>query len=258
MEATEPLDRGFVNELVVYAHKLGVVRMASLGEVLFKESGYTCEENRRINDRNAELSALYPDFFIPFCFLDPVLGPAFVDDEIMRCYETYDFRRLKLEICCNVADPATDPVFENAGKRNFPIMVHAADTSIIGNRGHQSDPVDVRSKALAFPEVNIVMAHLTGVGVRGVQEIRDLENVAVDTSGMQPEAGIVEYGVRELGPRRVLFGTDAWNRDISAQVAQVAAADIPEEAKRQIFRTNAERWLNLTDAEYPEESFDAR
>lgn len=252
------LDTAFISELVGYAQCLGVVKMVSLGEVLYKEYGYTHEEIRRINDRNAELTALHPDFFIPFCFLDPTLGPGFVSDEITRCYEVHNFRRLKLEICCNVADAATDAVFENAGLRGFPVLVHAADTSIIGNREHQSDPDDVRIKAQSFPEVNIIMAHLTGVGPRGVRAVADLPNVAIDTSGMQPEAGIVEYGVAKIGASRILFGTDAWSRDIGAQIAQVAAADVPEEAKHLMFRDNALGWLNLEPAEIPTEGYGVR
>jgi uncharacterized protein len=255
---TDELDVAFIAELVNHARCLGVVRMVTLGEVLYKESGYTEEEIRRLNDRNAELTALHPDFFIPFCFLDPTLGSGFVSEEITRCFEVHNFRRLKLEICCNVAHAATDAVFENAGLRGFPVLVHAADTAIIGNREHQSDPDDVRIKAQSFPEVSIIMAHLTGVGQRGVQAVADLPNVAIDTSGMQPEAGIVEYGVAKIGASRIIFGTDAWSRDVGAQVAQVAASHIAEDAKRLIFRDNAIAWLNLESAEIPLESFSVR
>jgi predicted TIM-barrel fold metal-dependent hydrolase len=252
---SEELNVGFINDLVRYSRKLGIVRMVTLGEVLFKESGYTAEEIRRLNDRNAELVALHPDFFIPFCFLDPMLGTDFIADEVTRCYEVHGFRRVKLEICCNVAHPATIPVFENAVRHGFPLLVHAADTSIIGNREHQSDPEDVRSAALRHPFARIIMAHLTGVGVRGVQAVRDLDNVVIDTSGMQPEAGIVEYGVRVLGSDRILFGTDAWNRDVSAQIAQVAAAEIDEKKKRRLFRENAVAWLKLEGNEVPTEAY---
>ena len=243
------LDRVFLDELIAYSRTHHVEKMVSLGEVLFKEHSYTADEIRWLNNRNAGLADAYPEFFIPFCFLDPVLGPEFVKEEIRRCFEEHGFRRLKLEICCNVNDPATDPVFEEATARGFPVLVHASDLSIIGYRDHQSDPEDVRAKAERFPEADIIMAHLTGIGVRGTLEVADIPNIAIDTSGMQPEEGIVAYAVSVLGADRILYGSDAMHRDQSAQVAQVLAADISDEDKKHIFYDNAVRWLKLDQRE---------
>ncbi|MBT3271885.1 MAG: hypothetical protein HN368_01925, partial [Spirochaetales bacterium] len=99
---SKDLDREFLDRLIAYSYKLGVKKMVTLGEVLFKEFGYTEDEIRWLNDRNAELAAAYPYFFIPFCFLDPMLGPDFIKDEIKRCHEEYGMRGLKQENCCNV------------------------------------------------------------------------------------------------------------------------------------------------------------
>jgi predicted TIM-barrel fold metal-dependent hydrolase len=63
--------------------------------------------------------------------------------------------------------------------------------------------------ARRFPNVRVIMAHLTGCGVRGVLAARDCDNLLVDTSGAAPEAGIVAYAVEKLGVERVLYGSDA-------------------------------------------------
>ena len=239
----DDLDRKLLDEVVAYSQSLGVPKMVSLGEVLFKWSDYTREEISWLNDRNAELDRAYPGFFIPYCFLDPTLGPGSVRDEVRRCYEKHGFKALKLEVCCNVNNDATDPVFEIAGELGFTVTVHASDLTIIGKREHQSDPEDVRAKALRFPETRIIMAHLTGAGVRGVWEIRDVANIAIDTSGMQPEAGIVEYAVETLGADRVIFGSDMNGRDLAVQIAQVLAAELDDDTKDKIFYRNALTWL---------------
>lgn len=235
----------FIDELVSYAKSIGVVRMGSLGEVLFRASGFSEVEIRWLNDRNAELAARNSGFFFPFCFLDPTLGRDFVHAEVKRCYEVHGFRAIKLEIACNVAHPATSAVFETAAEYGFPVLVHATSTDVMGNREHQSDSADVRAALLAHPETKVLVAHLTAIGIRGVYDIEDLPNVCVDTSGMQPDSGIVEYAVTHLGHERVLFGSDAFYRDIPPQIGQVLGAGIDETTKRSLFYDNAARLFDL-------------
>ena len=76
-------------------------------------------------------------------------------------------------------------------------------------------------------------------------DIADLPNVLVDTSGSQPEAGMVEYAVRHLGAERVVYGSDWPIRDFGTQVARVLSAEISDEAKELILRGNAARVLGL-------------
>lgn len=246
--AGAPLDTDLTDDLVAYSRSMRVLAMGSLGEVLFRRTGFSEIEIRWLNDRTAELSNYVPGFFIPFCFLDPTLGDAFVREEIDRCHREFGFRAIKLEIACNVAEPATDPVFARAAELGFPVLVHSTDTEHMGNRGQQSDSEDVRAAARRNPDTQMIMAHLTSAGYRGVQAIEDLPNVVIDTSGMQPEAGIVEYAVSRLGDDRVLFGSDMYGRDLPVQIAQVIAADIPDASKRKIFYDNASKLLGVDPA----------
>jgi predicted TIM-barrel fold metal-dependent hydrolase len=87
------------------------------------------------------------------------------------------------------------------------------------------------------------MAHLGGGGWRGVQDVKPYPNVLIDTSGAQPQAGLVEYAVRELGADRVLFGSDWPIRDFATQMARVTGARLPERDRRRILGLNAARLL---------------
>jgi predicted TIM-barrel fold metal-dependent hydrolase len=49
--------------------------------------------------------------------------------------------------------------------------------------------------------------------------------------------------VRELGPERVLYGSDAPGRSFASQLAKVHGAEIPDESKRLILATNLKRLL---------------
>jgi hypothetical protein len=217
--------------------------------VLFRRTGYSAVEIRWLNDRNAELAEHGDGFFLPFCFVDPTLGREFVQDEVARCLEELGFVGIKLEVACNVAHPSTGAVFEVAAERNVPVMVHATDTSTIGNRDWQSDPSDVRTAVSPYPEATVIVAHLTALGVRGVWELADLPNVHIDTSGMQPDAGIVEYAVQALGPQRVVFGSDMFGRDLPTQIGQVLGANITDTDKKMLFRENALRLLGIEEKE---------
>ena len=89
------------------------------------------------------------------------------------------------------------------------------------------------------------MAHLNGVGYRGIEAVVDVPNVVVDTSGGDPESGMVEAAVRRLGAHRVVYGSDAPIRHFGVTMNKVLGADISDAAKRAILWDNASRILKL-------------
>ena len=91
---------------------------------------------------------------------------------------------------------------------------------------NESTPADIARLARRHPDVPIIMAHLAGGGWRGVRDVLDCPNVVVDTSGAQPHARLVQYAVQELGPDRVVFGSDWPIRDFAVQRARVDGAGL--------------------------------
>jgi hypothetical protein len=49
---------------------------------------------------------------------------------------------------------------------------------------------------------------------------------------------MVEMAVRELGPERVIYGSDFPGRSFASQLAKVYAADLPDAARRLILAGN--------------------
>lgn len=236
-------DRESLLEVVTYAKSLGVEGMVVLGDVLLHGRTPTAQQVREINDKTIELVTWFPDYFVGFCFLNPLLGPTFVQEETERCIAENGFRGIKLEICNNARDDVMEPVMAQARRLDVVVLQHSADQTIIQQREYHTDPADTAWLGRHNPENRIIMAHLTACGKRGVMEIADVPNVWIDTSAYLPVAGLVEFAVQKLGAHRVLYGSDLLIRDLPSQIGRILAADISEADKQKILFSNASALL---------------
>ena len=199
---------------------------------------------RRINDETYWLMQHYPGYVTGFCYLNPVLGERAVSREVERCVAR-GFRGIKLEIANNARDACMRPVMVAAEKHGLVVLQHAWSMTKIRQRSFHTDPEDVATLARRYPRVRIIMAHLTGCGVRGVLAVKDCSNVVVDTSGAAPEAGLVEYAVAQLGAERVLYGSDVPIRDFGVALARITGTQLDATTQRKILYDNARALLRL-------------
>lgn len=131
-------------------------------------------------------------------------------------------------------------IFEFAAKTGAVILSHSG--------GDPSLPLDFLPFADAFPEVKLILAHLGWSldfdltrQVGAVAASRH-GNVHVDTSSsFSVTSNLIEWAVREVGPERVLFGTDTPLYFSPMQRARIDHAEMDDAAKRLILRGNAER-----------------
>ncbi|MEN9402113.1 MAG: hypothetical protein RL091_816 [Verrucomicrobiota bacterium] len=231
-------------ELIARARAHGIVHLVVLGDVLAYGRSPTADQLRKINDDTYRLMQAYPEGVTGFCHLNPTLGEKVVRQEIERCVAR-GFRGLKLEIANNARDACMRPLMEAAEAHGLVVLQHAWSMTKIRQRSFHTDPEDVGTLARRFPEVRIIMAHLTGCGPRGVLAVKDCPNVWVDTSGAAPEAGIVEYAVEQLGAERVLYGSDAPIRDFGVAIARITGSRLDAATKRKILHDNVRMLLQL-------------
>ena len=242
-EGAEP---AALRALVQRARKQGIVHMVALGDVLKFGRLPTEEQVRAINDETAAGVALAPDMFSGFCMVNPVLGERHVTREIDRGVTELGLVGIKLEFSNNARDEGLmAPVMAAAARHGIPVLQHSWSQTNIRERSFHSDPEDTCLLARRHPEVNSIMAYLTGCGFRGVRAARGLRNVWVDTSGAAPEAGLVEYAVETLGADRVLYGSDRPIRDFPVAIGRISGSAIPRSAQRAILHDNARRLLRL-------------
>ncbi|MBQ9368823.1 MAG: amidohydrolase family protein [Victivallales bacterium] len=234
--------KGHADEVAASAAAHGIDRFIFLGDVLRYGDQPTPEQIRQLNNETQADVRSHFDHCRGFCFLNPDNPPEFLVEEANRCLDMPEFIGIKMEVCTNCRSTKLDPFMKILEERNLPLLHHCWYKTT-GKHRFESDPSDIADLARRFPKVKIVMAHLCGIGIRGVEDVVDCPNVCIDTSGAQPEAGLVEYAVKRIGAERIVYGSDATCRTFGAQLAKIREADITEAERKLIFCDNARRLL---------------
>lgn len=196
---------------------------------------------RNGNDYNLRMRDQAPDAFLPFCYVNPAWPDASVD-EINRCIVDERMCGIKLWVARRATHSGLDPIMQRAVELNVPVLQHAWDKTT-GNLSGESFPQDVANLARRHPDAKIIMAHLNGCGLRGIEHVADCPNLVVDTGGGDPEAGIVDAAVGALGRRRVVFASDLPVRLFGQCLGKTLGADLSDATKRDILWNNAARLL---------------
>ncbi len=222
--------------LIAQADRAGITRMILMNLGRSWSNTPTTEACRQANDLGIEVARVAPDRFVPFAYVNP----AFPDEAIAELDRTVG-RGLafgvKLWVAVRASDDRVISVVRHAARLGVPVLQHAW-IKAEGNLPGESTPADVAVLARAVPEAKIIMGHLGGGGLRGIEFVRSAPNVFVETGGSEPEAGIVEAAVARLGSRRVIFGSDANGRNMAVQLGKVLGAGISDTAKKRILWNN--------------------
>ena len=87
------------------------------------------------------------------------------------------------------------------------------------------------------------LATAGGEWERGLRAVRREPNVLVETTGFDSTAGFEEIAVREVGARRVVFGSHLPSRSLGTELAKVTAAGVSEADKQLILGENFRRLI---------------
>lgn len=107
---------------------------------------------------------------------------------------------------------------------------------------HYWPEAEVRKIAAAFPGVNLIRGH---GGASALS--RELPNVYDNIWSLWP-LGSIERGLQQNGPHKALYGSDAFQNDLSVGLGMVVYAQIPEEHKRMVLGLNMARLLDKVGA----------
>lgn len=199
----------------------------------------TPAEIQASNDSTLRFMTEIPDRLLGFCYVNPIY-PEHAVQEFRRCFDA-GMLGLKLWVATRADDPRNFPVVEAAIAANAPILAHTW-SKITGNLYSEATPADMAVLARRYPEGKFQMAHFGGDWEAGLKTIRDCPNVRVDFAGSINEWGAYEMAVRELGPDRVIFGTDM-PADYLENLGRVLQGGFPDDVQAKVLATNFEASL---------------
>lgn len=203
------------------------------------------EANRYVH----EAVTKHPDRLLGFGWADPNLGMDRAKDEVKKCIQEYGFHGVKLNGAQNsfyIDNPKLSiPVIEEIAKTGKALAFHVGADAF-----EHTHPFRVAKVAKQFPELQILVAHMGGVGHA------DLTNAMIEFALECPNLTMIGSAVRDvaiwkairtLGADRVCFGSDTPFAFMHVEVAKYNALleDLPEPDRNLIMGGNIARLLHI-------------
>jgi predicted TIM-barrel fold metal-dependent hydrolase len=193
------------------------------------------------NDVIDEAIAQAPERLIPFCAVNPWHRQAAVDELYRRAEQGY--RGVKLHPTLHgyhLSDPGlVDPIFAAVRETGMVVICHGASDLY-------NSPLEFARIALRFPQVPLLMAHSGTFWShdQAVEVARDVPNIFLETARV-PVFEVAE-SVRELGPEKVVWGTDSPFVDYDMEFTKMRRVADSEAAHEMVVGGNLARILGLT------------
>lgn len=230
-----------VGNTLKIADRLGINRLIFYMGMEVGSTQPTPEDLRRWNDECMAAIKPYHPRVLGFVYLNPN-HVDFCLEEFDRCVTRGPLVGVKLHVALRCNAPQLDPLVRRAAAFQAPIYQHTW-LKVGGNPGGESTPYDVVELAARHPDATIICGHAGGDWERGIRIIRASKKITLELAGFDPAAGVAEMALRELGPERLIYGSDTGGRSFASQIAKVRGADIPDSAKRLALGGNLKRLL---------------
>ena len=199
---------------------------------------YDMEEGNRL--LYAEMKR-FPDRIIGYASLHSTRFGRAALDELDRCAQDYGMRGLKIYSTpqLSIAEPATIPILEKTVELGFPILAHAT-------------PLECEYLMAAVPECKLMMAHAGaqpfahGDWNRAIMAAKRFPNLYLETASSTIDTGFLESCVRELGPEKIVFGSDIPLLDPYFQLSKIRDTLVDSGALTKILGGNILRLMGLS------------
>lgn len=193
--------------------------------------------NSKGNDAILAAMTAHPNRFVGCAVANPWRGVAAVR-ELQRAFEEC-LRVLFLHPPLQgfqLSDPLIHPLIQVAIEHHAPIYAHTG-TPIC------AEPFQLAALARRYPEGRFIMGHMgySDFWYDAVSAALTAPNILLETSRI--DCDIIMNGIKALGPKRFLFGSDAPFCTIEAEVEKVTSLDLPPDDLSLILQGNAEALL---------------
>lgn len=209
------------------------------------------------NEEIADAAAANPDIMIAFGSIDPHKGKMGAR-EARRLIESHGVRGFKFHPTVQgflPADRMAWPIYEVINHFKLPAIFHSGHSGIGsgmrcggGLRLQNSNPMLLEDVAIAFPDMQIVIAHPSWPWQdEALSLAMHKPNIWIDLSGWSPKyfpAQLVQYA-NTLLKDRILFGSDFPLITPDRWIKDFAEVGFKDEVRPLILKQNAMRLLGL-------------
>ena len=232
-----------MTQLLGYADRVGIEKVVIAMGLTPHLANPKPEELRQRNEDMLAAVKAKPERALGLVFVSPLHVKESLA-EMDRLLPYPNVVGLKLWIACRCNDPRIDPIVKKAAEYRATIHQHVWDNAV-GNKPGESSPEDLVELARRHPSVHFVAMHSGGDWERGLRTLRKVRNITAEIAGCEPTSGYVEMAVRELGPDRVIYASDASGRSFASQLAKVHEARVSNQVKQKIFAGNFRRLAGM-------------
>ena len=229
-----------ISQIMEIADRVGVKRLVFYMGMPWAVDP-TPEEFRRQNDEVIQALSHWHHRAFGFVYLNPKHEEESLK-ELDRCAKAGPMVGVKLWVAVRANDKRLDSIIRRAAELKAVIFQHTW-LKTGGNLPGESTPMDLVELAGRHPNVPMICGHTGGDWERGIRVVRGVKNLSIDLGGSDPTAGFVEMAVRELGPERIIYGSDIGGRSFGSQLGKVYSANITAAAKVAILGENLKRMM---------------
>ena len=196
---------------------------------------------RAAHDEVAQFCARQGPNFVGGISLNPAMPRDAFVAEVERCIQQLKFRAIKFHPMCYSMSPLYAQariVFEMADRFGVPVIIHT------GRGIPFALPSLAIPRAIEFPNVPIILAH-AGYQMYADEALVAAQvcgNIYLETSWCSAEQ--IDKFVRELGPERIMMGSDGL-LSLPVELAKYAAVGLTEEARYQCLAGTAVRLFQV-------------
>lgn len=229
-----------MQRLLQVADRLGVAKVCVYMGMTFAYDPKP-EEFRKQNDEVLQALEVSGGRALGFVYLNP----KYVDEslqELERCVANGPMVGVKLWVAMHADSANLDPILKRATQLQAVVFQHTW-LKVSGNLSGESTPMDLAVLAARHPDARLICGHAGGDWELGIRAIRSSQHVAIDLGGGEPMAGFTEMAMRELGPERIIYGSDVPGRGFGTQLAKVFGAQLSPEHRQMILSGNLKRML---------------
>jgi len=185
------------------------------------------------NDKVLEAMAMFPGRFVGYCTINPLYENE-IEGELERCFQK-GMKGIKLHPWVHqrpLSFESYEKTFAFAAKRQSFVMIHTYN---------EPDVATIDKYAEVYPDATFIMGHSGGempTIEKAVQVMNRHENVYGDFAVSESMEGLVEWYVKTVGAKKMLFGTDMPSMEGRGNFCRLAMAEIEESEKQDIFGLN--------------------